>query len=238
MAIDANQISSLLDSLPAVFQEDRRENGSAQQNEPNFLGRFLLGFEKLLLGLGDPDERGLDEIVANIHRYFEPGAGQASADHRAPKEFLPWLASWLALVLREDLDTDPVLREERQRNLIANASDLYLRRGTKRGIVDYVQSYTTVAPLIEELDTAFQIGVHSTVGEDTLIDGGAPFFFSVTVRIPPARFVADAKKVAEVSRAIIDQQKPAHTYYTLKVVVTSGLQVHVQSTVGVDTILG
>ena len=44
MAIDPNQVSGLLDSLPAVFQEDR------EGRAPNFLGRFLLGFEQVLLG--------------------------------------------------------------------------------------------------------------------------------------------------------------------------------------------
>jgi phage tail-like protein len=238
MANDLNDVSSLLDSLPAVFQEDRRQDEASGQLKPNFLGRWLLGFEKVLLGLGDPSEPGLDETVATIQRYFEPGASASAPEARAPKDFLPWLAGWLAVVLRDDLDLDPSLREQRQRGLIAKASDLYRRRGTKQGILDYIQSYTTVAPLIDELGTPFQIGVHSTIGVDTLLDGGSPFFFNVTVRIPPARFAADSKKVAEVSRAIIDQQKPAHTYYALKVVVTSGFRINVQSTVGVDTILG
>lgn len=235
--IDPNAASSLLDQLPAVFQEDRPADAASGQLGPNFLARFLLGFEHILLGVGDPDALGLDEIIAGIHRYIDPGAA-TSSDEATPAEFLPWLAGWLALLLREDLDSQPAQRELRQRALIANASELYRRRGTKRGVIEFVQHYTTVAPVIDELGTPMQVGVHSTVGEDCIIDGGSPFFFRVIVRIPPARFVSESRKVAEVSRAIIDQQKPAHTYYTLLVTSTSGLQINVQSTVGVDTILG
>src|SRR5262245_23723017 len=95
MAIDANKVSSLLDSLPANFQEGRSFGA------PNFLGRFLLGFEKLLLGLGDPGQPGLEETVATLFRYFEPGA-QLADGQRAPREFLNWLAGWVALTLRRD----------------------------------------------------------------------------------------------------------------------------------------
>lgn len=218
----ANRVSSLLSSLPGIFQEDR------QGRTPNFLGRFLLGFEKLLLGLGDPGEHGLEEVIAKLYRFFEPGERLAEGE-RAPADFLPWLAGWLALTLREDWD------EQRKRNLIANAVQLYRLRGTKKGVEEFVRVYTVLGVRIDELNTPFQIGVHSTVGQDTYVGGGAPFFFRVTVLLP----VADPDEIRrqrEVARAIVDLQKPAHTHYTLEVEAPA-FQIGVHSTVGEDTLL-
>jgi len=223
MAIDANKVSSLLDSLPAVLQEDRSAGA------PDFLGRFLLGFEHLLLGLGDAATPGLEEIIARIYRYFEPGAALADGE-RAPKEFLQWLAGWVALTLREDWD------ELRQRDLIAKAASLYRMRGTKRGVEEFLRIYTRLGVNIEELNTGFQVGVHSTVGMDTVLDGGAPFFFRVRVLLPSTQ-PEEIKAQHTVAHAIVDLQKPAHTHYALTVE-TPIFQIGVHSTVGVDTLLG
>lgn len=222
MAIDPSTVSSLLGYLPGVFQEDR------QGRAPNFLGRFLLGFEKLLLGLGDPAEPGLEEIIAGLYRYFEPGEHLPEGE-RAPREFLPWLAGWLALVLREDWD------EPRQRNLIANASRLYRLRGTKKGVAEFVQIYTRLGVEIDEQGASLQVGVSSTVGVDTLLGGGAPFYFRVRV-LSPDPTPAVLEQVRQVAVAIVDLQKPAHTFYTLDVVAPA-FQIAVHSTVGTDTLL-
>ncbi|MFO1429724.1 MAG: phage tail protein [Candidatus Competibacteraceae bacterium] len=223
MAIDTTKVSSLLDSLPAVLQEDRVADA------PNFLGRFLLGFEKLLLGLGDPAEPGLEETIARLHRYFEPGAKLAEGE-RAPKEFLQWLAGWVALTLREDWD------DRRQRDLIAQAVQLYRRRGTRRGVEEFLSIYTRLGVRIDELNTPFQIGVHSRVGQDTILDGGAPFFFSAHVLLPSPK-PEDLKAQRAIAQAIIELQKPAHTYYALTIE-TPTFQIYVYSTVGVDTLVG
>ena len=223
MAIDANTVSSLLESLPAVLQEDR------QGRAPNFLGRFLLGFEQLLLGLGDAAAPGLEETIARIYRYFEPGATLQEGE-RAPRDFLPWLAGWVALTLREDWD------ELRQRDLIAKAASLYRLRGTKRGVEEFLRIYTRLGVHIDELNTAFQIGVHSTIGEDTLLDGGAPFFFRVRIFLPSPQ-PEEIKAQRVVAHAIVDLQKPAHTYYALTVE-TPTFQIGTHSTVGVDTLVG
>lgn len=225
MATDADRVSSLLDSLPAVLQADRTAGA------PNFLGRFLLGFEHLLLGAGDAGEPGLEEIIARVYRYFEPDANlELAQGERAPKAFLPWLAGWVALTLREDWD------ELRQRELIARAASLYRLRGTRRGVEEFLRIYTRLGVEVDELGTAFQIGVHSTVGVDTVLDGGAPFFFRVRVLLPSPD-PAQIKAQGAVAHAIIDLQKPAHTVYALSVE-TPTLQIGVHSAVGVDTLVG
>jgi phage tail-like protein len=225
MAFDANQVSTLLDRLPAVLQEDR------QAGAPNFLGRLLLGFEEVLLGSGQPQHPGLEETIARIYKYFEPGATLGD-DERAPPEFLRWLAGWVALTLREDWD--PL----RQRDLIAKAALLYRLRGTKPGVGEFLRIYTgnftSRGVSVDELGTAFQLGVHSTIGTDTWLDGGAPFFFRVHVAVSNPQ---DMKAQGAIAQAIVDLQKPAHTSYSLTIDAPI-FQVGVRSTVGVDTLVG
>lgn len=74
------ELSSYLDYLPAIYREDLSADST------NFLGRFLLAFERILTGVGDPDDPGFEEItdgipkpdgtgwrLAGLHRYFDPG---------------------------------------------------------------------------------------------------------------------------------------------------------------------
>jgi phage tail-like protein len=248
MAIMENSVSALQDNLPAIFQEDR-EPGKA-----NFLGRFLLAFERILLGIGETSAQvpqpGIEETIgggsivlpgastpvflAGLQRYFESGFVRANQflpeNESIPRDFLPWLAGWLALTLREDWD------EQRQRELIAKASWLYRLRGTKRGVEEFLRIYTRLGVEIDELNVPFQIGVHSRVGVDTILDGGAPFYFHVKVLLP--KFESDLMKSSkEIATAVVDLQKPAHTFYTLTVE-TPILRINVNSTVGVDTLIG
>jgi phage tail-like protein len=229
MAVDASRVSTLLESLPAVFQENR------VGSEPTFLGRFLLGFEQVLLGLDGAEayeEPGLEDTIARVYRYFEPGAALPEGE-RAPNVFLDWLAGWVALSFREDFD------ELRRRHLIANAVPLYRLRGTRRGVEEFLRIYTRLGVFIDELIPAFQLGVHATVGVDTRLDGGAPFFFQVRVFVPqPARSDVDPGGVdPAIVKAIVDLQKPAHTFYTLSID-TQPFQVGMHATIGFDTYLG
>jgi phage tail-like protein len=226
MGFKTSQVSTLLDSLPAVFQEDRPAGA------PNFLGRFLLGFEAVLLGSGEPQHRGLEETIARIYTYFEPGATLGEGE-RTPPEFLPWLAGWVALTLREDWD------EPRQRDLIAKAALLYRLRGTKRGVEEFLRIYTgnftARGVSVDELGTAWQLGVRSTVGTDTWIDGGAPFFFRVHVAVSSPQ---DMKAQRAIAQAIVELRKPAHTSYAPIIIDAPIFQVGERATVGVDTLVG
>lgn len=239
MATDDNpypgRSSRYLQYLPAVYQQD------AEDGRESFLGRFLLALEKILTGLGDVHKPGLEEILegiatddgrvvlAGVHRYFEPGPELSESEH-TPAEFLEWLAGWVALSLRADLD------EQRRREFIARAVSLYRLRGTKGGLREFVRIYTRLAPDINELNTPFQIGVSSTIGKDTVLDGGAPHFFRVLIRLPEIN-LEQLRRQRDVATAIIDMEKPAHTFYELDVE-TPTLQIGVHSTIGVDTLLG
>ena len=254
MAIDpqtmsprTGQSSRLLGYLPAVFQEQP----GAPPGTQLFLGRLLMAFEAILLGLNKstPQEGaelsqlvGFEEILGGafdslsgknllegIQRYFEPGADLPDSQ-RVPSDFLPWLAGWVSLTLREDWD------ESRKRDFVARAVQLYRTRGTRSGVASFVGVYTGLPVEIDEDNEAFQIGVHSTVGVDTVLLGGEPFFFRVKLRLPnpdPVLF----KRQTDIATSIIELQKPAHTSFSLEVE-TPQFRIGLQSTVGVDTLLG
>ena len=235
------QASQYLNYLPAMYQQ------GAQAGAPNFLGRFLLAFEQVFTGLGDPDKPGLEEILDGIvvpgsghvllagsERYFEPGP-LLEDNQRAPLKFLDWLAGWVALTLRADLD------ELRQRDFIANAVSLYRERGTRQGLERLIQIYTRLAPTIDELNTPFQLGVHATIGVDTLLGGGSPHFFRVLLRLAAGdanqgSIPDQLRRQTEVVHAIIDLEKPAHTTYHLEIQ-TPSFTIGEHSTIGVDTLL-
>ncbi len=214
MAIGTTQGSSYLAYLPAIFSEDP------------LLGRFLLAFEQVLTGIegssGEP-RQGLEQIIATIPQLFDPLA--------TPREFLDWLAGWVALGLRADW------REEQQREFLANIVPLYRRRGTKQNLIELLKIYTGLDPEISEGgNTVFQIGDHSTIGVDTQLNGTAPHWFRVTVTIPNPD-PATLQRQNQIIRALIDLEKPAHTAYDYQPVHTT-MQIGVHSQIGVDTLLG
>ena len=252
------QVSRLLGYLPAIFQDAPVvTTDPPPPPQPLPLGRFLMAFESILLGLAKsrPEEwrdlqyqPGFEEILGGalqqgtseqlldgVQRYFDPGPDYLPdphkvADHnRAPPEFLAWLAGWVALTLRDDWTDD------HKRKFIAKAVQLYRLRGTKAGVTQFVQTYTGGPPVeIFEESTEFQVGVHSRIGVDTIIDGGLPFFFRVKLTSSdPLSF----QRQHDMVTALINLQKPAHTNFSLEVE-TLQFQIGVNSRIGVNTLLG
>jgi len=126
--------SKYLKYLPAIYQD------------PNYpdLGQFLVPFEQVLTGF--------ENLISEISRFWEPD--------QTEKEFLPWLATWVALVLDEGWP------EDTQRQLLSEAVELYRMRGTVAGLKRYLEIYTGLEPEIIECcwPSGFQIGVSSQVG--------------------------------------------------------------------------
>ena len=206
--------SRLLEYLPAIYQEDP------------FIGQFLSAFEKILLGREDDvvfPYKGLEETIDGLAALFDP--------KETPKEFLSWLAKWTALSLRADLD------ETKQRHFLANIIQLYRWRGTKNNLQNLLKLFTVGVPDVNEAGAAeMQIGEHSTIGKDTYIGGGPPHFFYVNISLPRADPEVQLRQ-REIAKALIDLEKPAHTFYELTVNYPS-MQIGKHSTVGIDTILG
>lgn len=230
--IDDSRISRYLDDLPALFRQE------AVGARADFLGRFLLAFEHVLTGVGDPGHPGLEEILEGIvdgdkillggaHRYFTPISEEAG--EQVPSEFLEWLAGWVALTLRDDWS------EQERRRLLAEIVPSYRRRGTPEGLKQVLAAFTGVhISAVTLLETPFAVGVTSVVGRDVALGGGQPHYFIVRVQLPGA---SDVERKRKALRTIIDQEKPAHTCYDLYIQIPT-LQVGVTSTVGQDTALG
>jgi phage tail-like protein len=180
VATEEELTSSYLQYLPAIYRTD------------DFIGRFLHIFEDIL--------QPLEAMVDNIPYYFDPGM--------TPGTFLPWLASWLGLVLDERWPTD------RHRELITSAVELYRWRGTKKGLREFLRIYTGVVPQITEPVSGpkAKLGPNTKLGLNAYLGGGEPFNFTVTIAMEDL-----AEVDINIVRAIIEAQKPAHTTYTLNV---------------------
>lgn len=161
------------------------------------LGQILLAFERVLdgadlpEGTSDPSAPGLSQLVERLPAFLRPGPGEPD-DVRAPPEFVGWLAGWVAVSLRDEWD------DETRRRVVAEAVQLYRLRGTKEGLRRMLGIY---------------VGLREAVAIHELT--ATPHFFQVEVTLPHR----DPKALARIDRsirAIIDQEKPAHTFYGLR----------------------
>jgi phage tail-like protein len=206
-----------LQYLPAIF------------SEAPFLGRFLLAFEHLLAGRPGASEpgqsfTGLEETIAEISALFDP--------RHTREEFLPWLAGWVALSMRDDWTT------EQKRNFLADIVPLYRSRGTKENLIRLLRIYTSGAPTIDEGEfKTFQIGTLSRIGVDTIIGEPPAHFFRVKVTLRGTTNDAVRQRQLQIARALIDLQKPAHTSYTIRIS-SNTMKIGVRSTIGKDTLIG
>jgi phage tail-like protein len=168
---DDQAVSSYLQYLPASFREDP------------FAGRFLAAFEAILGGTG-ADASGLRGKIKRIADYFDPATTEP--------EFLPWLASWVALSLRADWDVAT------RRDFIAQIVPLYRLRGTPEGLRRMLALYTGRQVVV-----------------DDRLEAPAHFF---QVQLSLARADPELiRSTQQIARAIIDQEKPAHTFYALQI---------------------
>ena len=173
--------SSYLQYLPALYRED------------DFTGRYLRIFEDIV--------KPIEGIINSLSFYFDAGT--------APGSFLPWLASWLGLVLDERWP------EVSHHELIESAVELYRWRGTKRGLSEYLRIYTGVVPqIIEQTYTAgMQLGSGTQLGTIQLGAGESKAHcFTVVLNVPEASNID-----ADIVRTIIELEKPAHTTYILQI---------------------
>ncbi len=196
----AGDVSRYLVHLPAFFRE-----------EP-FLGQFLLAFERILSGLAAPDAPnlpavppGLEQILDAIETYFDP----ATAPADSPADFLSWLAGWVATSLREDWNVTT------RRSFIANIVPLYRRRGTAKALQALLQIY-----LNPENDPQRNANVEvldaPKVGDPDYPKPYPPRYFQVRFTVIE-RDPALLARRALIATDIINREKPAHTYYGLRI---------------------
>lgn len=181
-------ISTYLNYLPAIFHDDP------------FLGRFLLAFETILSQASPDHPAALEASIARSHIYLKPLVSGPD-NERTPPSFLPWLAGWVALTLRDDWD------EETQRKFIREVVILYRLRGTKAGLKRLLQIYLGEQTPITIYDDALDFGFEPP-----------PHFFQVEITVND-RDAAALRRKQQIAQAIIEQEKPAHAFYALQILV-------------------
>lgn len=209
-----------------------------------------------------------DEAASFLRRYlavFEGALGEfeARSDARhvlvdprsTPPELLPWLASFLGLVLDERWPEDV------RRQVIAEVACLFRFRGTVRGLTRFLELYTKTKVIIIEkfrvrgmggaivgesaelssnsvLGAGFRVG--GAVGSDqtTVLDGTIEDAFETHAHrfsvIVPA--VLSAEQL-DVVRHILEVHRPAHTLFDL-CTLDAGMRVGRGLHVGLNSIIG
>jgi len=185
VAVSDNQKSVMLQSSYIEYLP-------ALFRDDEFMTQFLLIFESIL--------KPIENTVDNAALYFDP--------LMTPESLLPWLASWV------DLTLDPTWPEERRRELVGSAAELYRWRGTKRGLIESLRIYTGSVPEISEyipgmsLDQETKLGINTQLGSS-----GEGHHFTVILELGE-----DSEIDVGTVKAIIEAQKPAHTAYTLQII--------------------
>lgn len=238
--------SSYMDFLPATYRQGEEDG------EANLLGSFLRIFEKILTGIDDhvqvdkrsPDGSigkheviGIEQILDVIHDCSDPlFTPPVSDEDQSVSDFISYLSSWVALVQNQTWD------ERSQRRLLTHIVPLYKRRGTEAGLSQYLtiylrDDYPEAELTLQEFLRGIQIGISSTVGRDTVVGGAPPHFFFVKVSQSELHGFLRFSNLVANTRAIVDLEKPAHTYYAMLYEVP-GMIVGERSTVAVDTLIG
>jgi phage tail-like protein len=164
----------LVELLPGVFQEDE------------FTCRFTAG---------------LDSVVAPVFAFLD--ALEVYVDPKiCPEDFLPWLASWVGVVIDENWGV------AQQRAFIQEAVGLFRTRGTMRGLQAEIELLTGGAVEISETGGV----TRSTVPSGELPGEDYPRC-SVRVTLPKGSTVTD-RSVA----LVIEAAKPAHVVYAVEII--------------------
>jgi phage tail-like protein len=174
------------------------------QEQDELMGRFLMLFESFWAPV--------DAQTDHLAYYFDP--------EFTPAALLPWLATWV------DLALDERWPEDKRRRLLSKAVSLYRKRGTRRGLQEYLEIYTGARVQISEHGANnFRLGPDARLGLGVALGTlNMPHTFTVTVFLPAeaaaaasiddrARVEAERRRMIE---AIIEAEKPAHTSYNLR----------------------
>jgi phage tail-like protein len=175
--------------LPSIYQR-------ADINGRNFYRDFLWIVQHLF--------GSVEETLDVIHHYFDP--------YEAPEHFLPWLASWSAMVLEEDWPLS------KKRRLIRKAIELYRIRGTVKGLKLFIALFTGHEPDIKENQWPFRgwrIGATSEIGTDSVVLPPVNLAHTFIVEMPVSYKDVSPESVIRIHE-IIQMEKPANTQYYLR----------------------
>ena len=232
----ANSPSTYLQHLPEIFRAQRPDGGAP------FVGEFLKIVEALLAGREDAQAigiNGVEEVIDDFTDFLDPTLTPVESPLPPPgtllrSDFLDYLASWVALILDQNWDL------EKKREWTRRIVPLYKRRGTRDGLQDYLTTFVGDQVRIDEPDGGITLAIdNTTLGVDTFIADAPAYFFRVliTYGFPPTPVDFGVwNNLLAGTRAIVDLEKPAHTYYQLEAR-TPGIIINERSTINVDTLI-
>ena len=183
--------SRYLRYLPAMYEDD------------DFMGRFLMLFDSFW--------HPLENVLTQIPEYFDPAT--------APRDLLPWLATWFDLVF------DDHWPEVQRRRLLESVVWLYRQRGTRQGLQTYLEIYTGARPqVIEHRARNFRLGAGNQLGFGVALGKrNVPHTFTVILPLAPivAATPEETQRLEQTRLRMIEQiieaEKPAHTTYHLQI---------------------
>lgn len=193
--------STWLDLLPPAFREGTQA------------GDLLAAFEAVFTdssAFNGTDQPAFEELIGSMDRWFTPIGTHAIPETRP--EFLEWLSGLLAVGLRLDWD------DHTKRRVLAEAVPLFRMRGTKTGLQRMLQLHLTTGSLAESLDGLEESGdalVRVLDTEEELGFEPPPFYFAVRITLRHNDAIRQ-RRDAEIAIALIEQEKPAHTFYGLQ----------------------
>ena len=205
----SKEANILLRHLPEIYHDSED------------LRLLLSAFEDVLFGTenNDPENQGLERIIANIPNLFnpkpklkpKPGQAPATLFDRTPGDFLQWLAEWVAL---EHLQAMP---EEQYRNIIAKIVPLYASRGTKKYLEAILELFfpEIKVTINDEALPSMTVG-QSRIGKGTRLGGDIPFYFYVELLFPNQSNTYENSQQDDLLKkicSVIDSAKPAYTAY-------------------------
>lgn len=213
-------------------------------------------FLERLLSLHESVLGHVEQAIDDLPRLFDAEAVPAG---EYPSWF-SWLAGWL------DFNLSERWTEDQARERLAEAFQLYGRRGTVEGLRRYLELYASVKAHIEEPGrhaTLWSLGETSTLGFTTMLAPGhlagavigatatlggsrlstaehpsAALFEDVAYRFCVGVYCAELTYPGARAdlEAVIEREKPAHTVAHIRVIEPS-MRVGIQSRVGIDAII-
>ncbi len=152
--------------------------------------------------------------------------------HRQPSEmaYLHELADWLGLPLRADKSVafnreffQTAIAWSAQRGTLPGLEAL-LRAWLKGDLLEStppVHIMTDLTRTHTDVDTVFQLDETATLGLDTVLGEGPPFFFIVDLitnpEVPDLSLPEGLENIRRAAQLLLDNEKPAHTTYELRV---------------------
>lgn len=168
-----------------------------------------------LLLLMEDNFNSISTIIDDIDTYFDIRHAPAGLTGDEP-DFVTWLGSWVALVPEQSWT------EQKKRYALGIAADIHKYRGTITGLKYMLALFFEIEVEIEEWTwpEGMRIDLRNTIDVDTRIDDqyNINHCFTVTWKPGPDETGPDLKHKIVAIRALIDREKPAHTFCFFNVV--------------------